>query len=150
MTGKLSGLQVAGGGSGWRRWLSGDIIIPIIGLVRLSNLMLGRQLIILGMLGRLFIMLDSLRKDIIMRDVMAHMGRGRCWYLVLKRLYLAEKLPVPLCDGSGTINADLVTVVWAHFYDNTSLVPLAGVLATLVLYSYLVTSLEWLKRFTGM
>ena len=63
VTGELSDLQVAGGGSGWRRWLSGDIIIPIIGLF--SNLML----------GRLFIMLDSLRKDIIMRDVMASTWR---------------------------------------------------------------------------
>jgi hypothetical protein len=112
--------------------------------------MLGRLLIITGMLGRLFIMLDSLRKDIIVRDVMASTGRRRCWYLVLERQYLAEKLPVPFCDGSGTINADLITVVWAHFYDHTSLVPLAGVLATLVLYSYLVTSLEWLERFTGI
>ena len=73
VTGELSDLQVAGGGSGWRSWLSGDIIIPIIRLF--SNLMLGRLLVILGMLDRLFIMLDSLRKDIFMSDVMASTWR---------------------------------------------------------------------------
>ena len=129
----------------------GDIIIAISGRSVSWNLTCSlNNLLMLGMLSRLLIMLDSLREDI----MLIQRWRGgfwcRVWREVLEWLDLAEELPVPFCDGSGAINADMVTVVRAHLYYNTSLVPLAGVLATLVLNSNLVTLLEGLERFAGI
>ena len=60
-----------------------------------------------------------------------------------------EELSVPLGDGPRTINADMVAVMWSNLYDNTTLLPLAGVLAMLVLDCYLVTRFERMERFAG-
>ena len=58
---------------------------------------------------------------------------------------LAKILPVPLCDGSGSVNTDGVTVIWSYLNDNPSLGPLARIVACLVLYCHTITWLQWWK-----
>lgn len=59
----------------------------------------------------------------------------------------AEELSVPFSNSSRTVYADMIAMMGTNFYDNTSFLPLSGILATLVLDCYLVTRLERLERF---
>ena len=52
---------------------------------------------------------------------------------------LPEKLSVTLGYGPGTINTDIVAVMWANLNDHTSLGPLLWIVAMLVLNEYMVT-----------
>jgi hypothetical protein len=76
-------------------------------------------------------------------------GERNLWHIGRKALSLtegdnlAEELSVPLGDGSGAVNADVVAVVGTHFNDNSSLTPLARILTSLVLDCDMVS---WLER----
>ena len=62
---------------------------------------------------------------------------------------LAEKLSVPLCDGSRPINTDKVAVIRASLNNNSSLEPLARILTSLVLDRHVISSLDIWERTTA-
>ena len=70
---------------------------------------------------------------------------GFRWSRLCRWNKLSEKLSVTLGDGPGTINTDLVAVMWTNLNDHTCLGPLLRIVAMLVLNEDLVPFLEWRK-----
>ena len=79
-----------------------------------------------------------------------HWWWGRCrldmsdrlgWYcrFRLRGNKLSEELSVAFSYGPGAINTDMITVMWSDLNNNTSLGPLLGIVAMLVLDKYMVT-----------
>ena len=67
---------------------------------------------------------------------------GSCVKAVCEGNCFAKKLPVSLCDSSGTINTDEVAIVGPNFNDNSSFLPLARICSSLVLDTDQIIRLE--------
>ena len=55
-----------------------------------------------------------------------------------------EELPVSECQGSRSINFDLILFVSPVLHRNSTFVPYEWLIASLVLYKNRLTNLEWL------